>query len=72
MFRLRAWVKIVVRLMDSFGVMVRPRVMVGIKVYVKPFCSAANPEKPKSHDHFWASELVWIMIKLITLHSTVT
>ena len=31
-----------VRVLDSFGVMVRVRVRVGIRVYVKPFCSAEN------------------------------
>ena len=31
--------KVVVRVMNSFGVMVR----VGIRVYVKQFCSAAKP-----------------------------
>ena len=30
-----------VRVVDSFGVTVR--VMVGIKVYVKPFCTAEKP-----------------------------
>ena len=30
-----------VRVMNSFGVM--DRVRVGIRVYVKPFCSAAKP-----------------------------
>ena len=38
--------------MDSFGV------MVGIRVYVKPFCSAEKPLKPKTRDNLWASELV--------------
>ena len=38
--------------MDSFGV------RVGIRVYVKPFCSAEKPYKPKTRDNFWASELV--------------
>ena len=38
-FRVR--VRVVVRVMNSFGVMVRVRV--GIRVYVKPFCSAAQP-----------------------------
>ena len=42
-----------VRVVNSFGVMVRVRVE--IRVYVKPFCSA---EKPKKRDNFWASELV--------------
>ena len=40
-----------VRVMNSFGVMVRVRVVVsfgvmvrvGIRVYVKPFCLAVNP-----------------------------
>ena len=32
-----------VRVMDSFGVPVMVRVRVGIRVYVKPFCSAAKP-----------------------------
>ena len=32
---------VVVRVMNSFGVMVRVRV--GIRVNVKPFCSAAKP-----------------------------
>ena len=39
-----------VRVMDSFGVMVRVRV--GIRVYVKPFCTAAKPKKPKSREIF--------------------
>ena len=30
-----------VRVMDNFGIMVRVRV--GIRVYVKQFCSAAKP-----------------------------
>ena len=34
-------VRVVVRVMNSFGVMVR--VSVGIRVYVKPFCSASKP-----------------------------
>ena len=34
-------VRVVVRVMNSFRVMVRVRV--GIRVYVKPFCSAAIP-----------------------------
>ena len=38
-----------VRVMNSFGVMVRVRV--GIRVYVKPFCSAAKPYKPKSREN---------------------
>ena len=29
--------------LNSFGVMVRVPVRVGIRVYVKPFCSAAKP-----------------------------
>ena len=33
--------RVVVRVMNSFGVMVRVRVE--IRVYVKPFCSAAKP-----------------------------
>ena len=41
MFRARARVRVSVRVTDIFGVMVR--VMVGIKVYVKPFCSAEKP-----------------------------
>ena len=45
----------VVRIMNSFGVMVRVRV--GIMVYVKPFCLAAN-HKNQSHVKFWASELI--------------
>ena len=32
-----------VRVMNSFGVRVRVRVRVGIRVYVKPLCSAAKP-----------------------------
>ena len=53
----RAWVRVVVRVMNSFGVMVRVRVVVsvvdsfgvivrvrvGIRVYVKPFCLAVKP-----------------------------
>ena len=39
-----------VRDMDSFGVMVRVRV--GIRVYVKPFCSAEKLLKPKTRDNF--------------------
>ena len=35
------YVRVVVGVMNSFGVMVRVRV--GIRVYVKPFCSAAKP-----------------------------
>ena len=41
-----------VRVMNSFGVMVR----VGIRVYVKPFCSAAKPYKNQSQVKFWASK----------------
>ena len=40
-----------VRVMNSFGVMVMVRVRVGIRVYVKPFCSAAKPQKPKSREN---------------------
>ena len=42
-FGLELWLvyRVVVRVMNSFGVMVRVRV--GIRVYVKPFCSAAKP-----------------------------
>ena len=36
---LRLWLGL--RVMDSFGVMVRVRV--GIRLYVKPFCSVAKP-----------------------------
>ena len=50
-------VRVVIRVMYSFGVMVRVMVNIKIKVYVKPFCLAA---KPKSRDNFWASELVTI------------
>ena len=53
----RARVRVVVRVMNSFGVMVRVRVVVsvvdsfgvivrvrvGIRVYVKPFCLAVKP-----------------------------
>ena len=35
--------------MNSFGVMVRVRV--GIRVYVKPLCSAAKPQKLKSREN---------------------
>ena len=31
------------RVVNSFGVMVRSRVRVEIRVYVKPFCSAEKP-----------------------------
>ena len=30
-----------IRVMDSFGVLIRVRV--GMRVYIKPFCSAAKP-----------------------------
>ena len=49
----RARVRVVVRVMNSFGVRVRVRVVVsvvdsfgvrvGIRVYVKPFCLAVKP-----------------------------
>ena len=35
-------VRVVVRVMNSFGVMA-VSVRTGIRVYVKPFCSAAKP-----------------------------
>ena len=34
-------IRVVVRVVDSFGVIVRVRV--GIRVYVKPFCLAVKP-----------------------------
>ena len=40
-FRARVRVSVLARVMNSFGVMVRVRV--GIRVYVKPFSSAAKP-----------------------------
>ena len=53
--------------MDSFGVMVRLRVTVhvrvGIRVYVKPFlvlfrCKTIKTKSKVARDNFWTSELV--------------
>ena len=46
-----------VRVMNSFGVMVRVTVRVGIWMYVKPFFRLQNHNN-QSHVKIWASELV--------------
>ena len=55
MLRAQVRVRVVVRVLNSFGVTVRVRV--GIRIYVKPFVRLKN-HKNQSHVKLWASELV--------------